>query len=73
MKHGPVDFLFCDEDHYKVWQAYRFDPRAYAVLRTGPAERTAERMNGRASTEEFLKHLDEDVGARSCRRPKPVN
>jgi hypothetical protein len=66
VKHGPVSFHFCDKAHFELWHSYRFDPRAYNALRAMPTERQAM-LNGRCSTEEFLKRLDEDVGPRPSR------
>ena len=42
MRHGPIDYLFCDENHAAIWEQYRLDPKYYVFLRSLPSERVHE-------------------------------
>lgn len=57
LRHGPVDFHFCNENHYATWKQFRFHPDAYFILRSMPLDRAALLPAG-VSTEEFLSRLD---------------
>jgi hypothetical protein len=39
LRHGPIDYFFCDEDHAALWERYRLDPKYYVFLRSIPSER----------------------------------
>lgn len=64
LRHGPVDFHFCNAQHYAVWQTYRFHPDAYHILRSMPCDR-ARLLPPGESTEEFLRRLEEACGSSS--------
>jgi hypothetical protein len=44
MRHGPIDYFFCDENHAAIWERYRLDPKYYVFLRSLPSERVHETL-----------------------------
>jgi hypothetical protein len=62
LRHGPVDFHFCDAQHYKLWQKHRLDPRAYWILRSMPDERARLLLAG-VTTAEFQRQLQEQCSS----------
>jgi hypothetical protein len=58
LRHGPVDFHFCDAAHHALWQKHRFCPKAYRILRSMPGDRAALLPPG-VTTAEFLSALEE--------------
>lgn len=64
LRHGPVDFHFCNAKHHEVWQKHRFKPEAYLILRSMP-DRRAELLPAGVTTEEFLSRLEEQCSSNS--------
>jgi hypothetical protein len=65
LRHGPVDFHFCTAQHHALWQRHRFDPRAYWILRSMPADRAALLPPG-VTTAQFLSALEKEAPLREC-------
>tara|TARA_Y100000361_G_scaffold153707_1_gene176280 strand:- start:830 stop:1132 length:303 start_codon:yes stop_codon:yes gene_type:complete len=47
LKHGPIDYWFCDRDHAELWLEFRHRPETYKLCRMLPRER-AEHLAGRS-------------------------
>ena len=58
LRHGPVDFHFCNVQHHNAWQKHRFHPDAYWILQSMPDAR-AKLLPAGVRAEEFLSRLGE--------------
>jgi hypothetical protein len=65
LRHGPVDFHFCNAAHHALWQKHRFCPNAYWILRSLPSDRAALLPPG-MTTAEFLSGLEEAAPKKEC-------
>jgi len=48
MRHGPIDYYFCNEDHAVLWEQHRLNPVHYYLLRSLPSDRPLDIRSARA-------------------------